>query len=88
MQAARQRELTPAFMAQYALRAGVEGTLSQGTRAFGLRRARYIGQARTHLQHVLMAAAMNFVRVGLWLSGAPRARTQQTPFVALMALAA
>jgi transposase len=88
LQAARQRERTPAFMAQYALRAGVEGTLSQGTRAFGLRRARYIGQARTHLQHVLTAAAMNFVRVGLWLTGTPRARTRQSPFVALLAPAA
>jgi len=47
--AARQRERTPAFAAQYALRAGVEGTLSQGTRAFGLRRARYVGQAKTIL---------------------------------------
>ena len=88
VQAARQRELTPAFKAQYALRAGVEGTLSQGTRAFGLRRARSIGQARTHLQHVLTAAAMNFVRVGLWLTGTPRARTRQSPFVALLAPAA
>jgi transposase len=88
LQAARQRESTPAFVAQYALRAGVEGTLSQGTRAFGLRRARYIGQARTHLQHLLTAAAMNFVRMGLWLTGSPRARTRQSPFVALMAPAA
>lgn len=85
---ARQRERTPAFTAQYALRAGVEGTLSQGTRAFGLRRARYIGQAKTHLQHVLTAAAMNFVRAGLWLTGTPRARTRQSPFVALLVPAA
>jgi transposase len=88
LRAARQRERTPAFTAQYALRAGVEGTLSQGTRAFGLRRARYIGQARIHLQHLLTAAAMNFVRVGLWLTGTPHARTRQSPFVALLAPAA
>jgi transposase len=83
--AARQRARTPAFTAQYAIRAGGEGTLSQGTRAFGLRRARSIGQARIHLQHLLTAAAMNFARVGLWLTGAPRARTRQSPFVALLA---
>jgi transposase len=86
--AARQRARTPAFTAQYAIRAGVEGTLSQGTRTFGLRRARYIGQARIHLQHLLTAAALNFARVGLWLTGAPHARTRQSPFVALLAPAA
>jgi transposase len=66
----------------------VEGTLSQGTRAFGLRRARSIGQASIHLQHLLTAAALNVARVGLWLTGAPRARTRPSPFVALLAPAA
>jgi transposase len=33
----------------YKRRAGVEGTLSQGVRAFGLRRTRYWGLAKTHL---------------------------------------
>jgi transposase len=47
LQAARQRQTTPEFQAQYAARAGVEGTLSQGTRAFGLRRTRYIGLPKT-----------------------------------------
>jgi hypothetical protein len=42
----------------YKRRAGVEGTLSQGVRAFGLRRTRYWGEAKTHLQHVAIAAAM------------------------------
>ena len=42
--------------AQYAQRAGIEGTLSQGVRAFGLRRTRYWGVAKTHLQHVAIAA--------------------------------
>src|SRR5215471_18865837 len=36
----------------YKRRAGVEGTLSQGVRAFGLRRTRYGGLAKTHVQHV------------------------------------
>jgi len=38
--AARQRQRTEAFKAQYKTRAGIEGTISQGVRAFGLRRAR------------------------------------------------
>jgi transposase len=32
---------------QYAAHAGIEGTLSQRVRAFGLRQARYIGLAKT-----------------------------------------
>ena len=69
MQAARQRQETAEFKAQYALRAGVESTLSQGVRRFDLRRSRYIGLARTHLQQTLNATAMNIVRVIDWLKG-------------------
>ena len=47
LQAARHDQTTAAFKAQYATRAGVEGTLSQGVRAFGLRRTRYGGLAKT-----------------------------------------
>jgi transposase len=47
LQVARQRQETAAFKAQYAQRAGVEGTHSQGVRRCGLRRARYIGLAKT-----------------------------------------
>jgi transposase len=71
MQAARQRQETPEFKAQYALRAGVESTLSQGIRRFDLRRSRYLGLARTHLQQLLNATAMNIVRVIAWLRGKP-----------------
>jgi Transposase DDE domain len=37
------RQQPPAFLWLYARRAGVEGTISQGVRAFGLRQARYRG---------------------------------------------
>jgi transposase len=69
MQAARQRQETAEFKARYAMRAGVESTLSQGVRRFDLRRSRYIGLARTHLQQTLNATAMNIVRVIDWLKG-------------------
>jgi transposase len=88
LQAARARQTTEAFKEQYATRSGIEGTLSQGIRAFELRRSRYIGLARTHLQHVLTATAMNFVRVSLWLSETPRAKTRQSAFQRLIAAAA
>jgi transposase len=71
IQAARQRQETAEFKAQYALRAGVESSLSQGIRRFDLRQSRYIGLARTHLQQLLNATAMNVVRVIAWLWGEP-----------------
>lgn len=37
--------------------------MAQGVRAFGLHEYRCIGKAKMHLQHVLTAAAINFVRV-------------------------
>jgi len=75
---------TDACAAEYARRAGIEGTISQGVRAFGLRRAKYIGTAKTHLQHVLTAAAIDFVRVTQWLDEAPVGKTRQSPFAKLM----
>lgn len=65
------------------MRAGIEGTMSQGVRAFELRRTRYIGLARTHLQHILTAVAMNIVRLVAWWRGAQHARTRISHFAAL-----
>src|SRR6266852_6993610 len=67
----------------YTRRAGVEGTLSQGVRAFGLRRTRYWGVAKTHLQHVATAAAINIDRIVAWLDERPRAQTRLSRFAAL-----
>jgi transposase len=67
----------------YKRRAGVEGTLSQGVRAFGLRRTRYWGVAKTHLQHVATAAAINIDRIVAWLDERPRAMTRISRFAAL-----
>jgi transposase len=83
IQVARQRQQTTEFAAQYASRAGIEGTLSQGVRAFGLRQARYRGRAKTHLQHVATAAAINIVRLADWLNQAPRSTTRCSRFGAL-----
>ena len=69
----------------YNLRAGVEGTISQGTRSFGLRRCRYRGLARTRLQHAVTAAAMNVSRVMAWLGGQGSAKGQSSHFAALKA---
>jgi transposase len=83
LQAARQRQKTELFKTQYAARAGIEGTISQGTRTSDLRRSRYIGLPKTHLLHVLIAAALNFIRVAAWLAETPRACTRQSAFARL-----
>jgi transposase len=67
----------------YQQRAGVEGTLSQGVRAFGLRRTRYRGLSKTHMQHVAIAAAINVDRIVAWLDERPRAQTRTSRFAAL-----
>ena len=64
-------------------RAGVEGTLSQGVRAFGLRRTRYRGLPKTHVQHIATAAAINLDRIVAWLDARPRAQTRTSRFAGL-----
>jgi transposase len=83
LQWARQREHTDEFKERYAKRAGIEGTISQGVRAFGLRRSRYMGQTKTHLQHMRTAVAMNLARFVAWINGVPRSITRTSAFAAL-----
>ena len=85
LQQRRAEEVTRDYADAYARRAGVEGTISQGVRRCGMRHSRYRGLARTHLGHVLTAAALNFVRVAEWLAGTPRARTRHSAFARLLA---
>jgi transposase len=87
LQAARKLQATKEFSQHYALRSGIEATISQGVRAFDLRRSRYIGQPRTHLQHVATAAAINLVRVEAWLDGDELAPTRLSAFQRLYAAA-
>jgi transposase len=68
---------------RYKQRAGVEGTLSQGVRAFGLRRTRYRGLPKTPMQHVAIAAAINIDRIVAWLDERPQATTRTSRFAAL-----
>jgi transposase len=62
----------------YNHRAGIEGTISQGTRSFGLRRSRYIGLAKTHLQNIAIACAINLTRLVAWLDGIPKESTRRS----------
>jgi transposase len=83
LQAARQRQRSPSFQATYAIRAGVEGTVSQAVRSMDLRRSRYIGLAKTHLQHLATAAALNLARLADFLLGHLPAVTRRSAFAAL-----
>ncbi len=80
---ARQEQQTAAFHERSAARAGIEGTLSQGVRSCDLRRSRYVGLAKTHLQPILVAAALNIHRIGAWLLDVPQSRTRTAPFILL-----
>jgi transposase len=86
LRAARQREQTAEFATAYAPRAGVEATYAQALRRCGLRRSRYTGQAKTHLQHLLTATALNLLRLGSWLTGTPLAPTRESAFTRVMAM--
>jgi transposase len=85
LQAARVWYRSEEGQQSYKRRAGVEGTLSQGVRAFGLREARYRGLTKAHLQHVATAAAINMERLVAWLNERPRAKTRISRFAALAA---
>lgn len=81
----RQEQFQPKFLQQYAIRAGIEGTISQGVRALGLRRTPYVGTAKTHLHHVTVAAGIDLLRIDAHLLAQgqgkpPRPTRHRTPF--------
>ena len=83
LQAARKRQQTEAFQERYHTRAGIEGTLSQGIHVGGMRRSRYIGEAKTHLQNVAIATSLNVLRMVAWMMEVPLAKTRKSRFTVL-----
>jgi transposase len=83
LQATRQRQASVEGKQMYNRRAGIEGTLSQGVRAFGLRCCRYRGLAKTRLQHIATAAAINLDRLIAWFDERPQAQTRTSAFAKL-----
>jgi transposase len=65
---------------EYKKRAGIEGTISQGVRRGTLRRSRYRGLEKTHLQEVATATAINIVRAVNFLHLKPLAITRVSRF--------
>jgi transposase len=68
---------------EYQQRAGIEGTLSQGIRRGTVRRSRYIGLQKTHLQEVATAAGINILRSINFLHDKPLAKTRVSRFARL-----
>jgi transposase len=83
LQAARKEQKSREFRKKYSRRAGVEGTISQGVGAYGLRVTRYIGLAKTHLQMLAIAAAIDLHRLFDWWEQKPRAKTRVSVFARL-----
>jgi transposase len=59
--------------------------MSQSAVALGMRRSRFRGMAKTRLQHLVIAAAINVKQAVNWLSGVPLAQARQSHFAALIA---
>ncbi len=76
--AARAAETAILFQADYARRAGVEGTMHQAV-SHGARRARYRGLPKTRLDHVYMACALNLIRLHAYWTGTPLDRHPAGP---------
>jgi transposase len=85
LQQARSEQATEAFIRKYRPRLGIEGTISQAVRAFELRTTRYCGLAKTHLQSVALAAAINVCRFVDYLTGVGLKSTRTSAFAALAA---
>ncbi|MFE2713961.1 transposase [Streptomyces mirabilis] len=71
----RTEQQTPEWKTRYAVRSGVEGTVNEFAHGYGMRRCRYRGQGKAHIQHVLTAIAVNIER----LSGLPPTGEAPTP---------
>jgi len=70
LQAARARQETEDFKVLYRKhRGGVEGCLSAIVRGHGIRKKRYIGSAKGHLQAMFTGVAVNLRRSARWLAG-------------------
>jgi transposase len=83
LQQVRREQGTQAFWKQYTQRSGIEGTISQAVRAYELRSARYIGLAKTNLQMLATATAINLHRLFDWWQHRPRAKTRTSAFAKL-----
>jgi hypothetical protein len=65
----RAEQRTERWQREYRKRSGVEGAISQGVRAVGMRQARYRGHDKVTFQHTVGACAINLIRIDAWKRG-------------------
>ena len=75
----------PAYQRHYGLRSGVEACISQSVRRLQSRQARSRGEPAVHLQQVLCAVALNFIRLDAWWQRRKRGKLRRGSFGRLMA---
>ncbi len=71
LKAARADQDTRSWQEKYRIHAGAESTMRQAVAVTGTRRARYRGLAKTHLEHVYSAAALNLIRLDTYWNDKP-----------------
>jgi hypothetical protein len=62
---------------------GLKGLFRRRVRAFGLRQSRYVGLQKASLQHALIAAAINLLRLDTFITGEKMEQTRISHFAAL-----
>lgn len=82
--AARARTQQAEYKELYKLRAGSEANLSQAVRRYGLRQSRYVGLPKTHLQNIVIATAINLIRLLNWLAGNAIGKARRSAFAKLL----
>lgn len=66
LQQMRQDEENGSLTERYKIRAGIEGTISLAVGSYGLRFSRYLGLAKTRMQNIFTAIAINLSRLADW----------------------
>jgi DDE family transposase len=74
LQHRRAEQDTEPWRQRCAARAGVEGTIAQAVNACDARRTRYKGLPKVRVEHILLAAAINLIRLDAWWTGTPLGR--------------
>jgi transposase len=88
LQRARAIQQAGAEDPSYAMRAGIEGTISQAVRHCDLRHGRYIGDRKARFQTASTGAALSYLRTAEFLTGHTPAKTRRSRFAQLFDAAA
>jgi transposase len=81
--ASRKQQRLPESKNLYHQRAGIEGAFLQGVRSVGLRRSRYRGLPKTHVQNIAIACEINLQRLTDYWNGIPPAPARTSAFARL-----